>query len=378
MRCYPIFLVALMALLFAACEKDTLLTTETQDTQQYIVDEAEQLVAKADALLAQDLSVSERTPGNPGVLPAGSIDGLAKAIQEVGPYGTVLVKSGMHFEAGTVTITFPVNIIGEYGAVIQSTTTPSIEFPYTMDPALYLDHADRVQVQGLQFVPDPATGQGGTAILVSNSDRVFIKDNDFLNYFQAVVVYASDFARIHYNRAEGLYSEGFDSFNSYGFSVMSGKYAYLRGNFAEDFWTNYFVSDKEGILYKNTATGGVQGFMYGNYAEGTLQLPDETPIGADFTATKWQGIRNTAQNNATSYLIIDGANNCRLINNKAIDYAVYGFDFAGETDRFGTPVPASSDNYFLISGSNVTVKDCGVDNVIRGGKLVDTTVDPCF
>ena len=374
MRSYLISLLAVMALLFTACEKDTVFTGEDDNVQQ-VLNQADQRIADADALMEQDLFVSERAPG---VLPAFSIDGLQDAIQEVGPYGTVFVESGMHFETSPVMITFPVKIVGDEGAIIQSTTAPNADFPYTMEPALFLDHAARVHIEGLTFVPNPETGMGGTAILVSNSDRAMIRDNDFSGYFQAVMVYASDFVRIHYNRAEGLYTEGFDSFNSYGFSVMSGKAAYLRGNFAEDFWAGYFVSDKDGILYKNTATGGVQGYFFCNYGEGALELPDGTSIGAESAATNWLAYSNTAQRLVTGYLIIDGANNNRLVNNKAIDYSLYGFEFAGETTRFGAPaLPTSSDNYFLVSGRNITVKDCGLNNEICGGKLVDTTSDPC-
>ena len=54
MRSYPIFLLALVAFLFVACEKDTLKTTDNNDFQQYM-NEADQKLAEADALLAQDL-----------------------------------------------------------------------------------------------------------------------------------------------------------------------------------------------------------------------------------------------------------------------------------------------------------------------------------
>jgi hypothetical protein len=37
-------------------------------------------------------------------LPAGSIDGLAAAIASAGPGGTVILKSGLHTESGTVTV----------------------------------------------------------------------------------------------------------------------------------------------------------------------------------------------------------------------------------------------------------------------------------
>ncbi|MCB9296317.1 MAG: hypothetical protein H6559_24850 [Lewinellaceae bacterium] len=389
MRYYPIFLLALVALSLAACKKDMALTEEKAPFQSYL-EEADLKVSEADALTEQNSFVGNRAYL---LLEAYSIDGLQKAIDSVGPFGTVLVESGMHYESGTVTATHPVRIIGEPGAVIQSTTAPDAEFPYVGAPALYLNGAERSFIQGLRFVPDPATGMGGTAILVANSDRVNIRDNDFEAYFQAVLVHKSDYVRIFYNRAEGLYSEGFANFNSQGYSIVSGNNAYLRGNTAEDFWINYFVSDKDGILYKNTATGGVYGFFLCAYGEGAMELPDGTSVGAEFPATNWLAYRNTAQGMSTAYLVIDGANNSRLINNMAREYTDYGVEFAGITERFGGVLPASFDNKFAIGGRDfwefdpdtntwvervvVWVKDCGAGNDINGGRLVDTSVDMC-
>ena len=172
-------------------------------------------------------------------------------------------------------------------------------------------------------------------------------------------------------------SEGFAGFNSYGFSVMSGKGSYLRGNVAEDFTGGFFVSGEQGILYKNTATGGSTGFIYCTYPTDIMTLPDGTPIGADVSATQWLGIRNTGQQTDWGHLIIDGANNCRLINNIAIDCAVYDFEFAGPSERFGFPIPTSSNNFYL-SGPGPSVKDCGENNTIVGGNKVNTEEDLCF
>lgn len=377
MRSYSILLLALAGLSLVSCQKDKLSTTPTDDYQRFLA-EAEQRLAEADAnaLAEEAVYVSSRAPG---VLPAGSVDGLADAIAEVGPYGTVVVESGLHIETGTVVISHPVRIMGEPGAVIQSTTNPTEGLPYVVDAAIYIDHARQVHIEGLSFVPDPATGQGGTGILVSYSDRAFIKDNDFSEFLQAVVVHKSSQARIFYNRATGLYTEGYATFTSYGFIVASGQNNYLKGNAAEDFWGNYFVSGQDGIMNKNTATAGEDGFIFCTYPPVLFTPSGEEAIAAEVSATGWLAIRNTAQDALKGYVVIDGANNCRLVNNESINNSVYDFDAVGPTERFGPPaLPTSSRNVLIINDPNDVVKDCGVENTIIGGDLVDNSLDPCF
>ena len=80
-------------------------------------------------------------------------------------------------------------------------------------------------------------------------------------------------------------------------------------------------------------------------------------------------------------MIIDGVNNCKLINNSAENCALYDVEFVGPTLRFGTPepLPTSFENLFIDDpNTDIEVKDCGIDNVIEGGQLVDTAEDPCF
>ncbi len=376
MRSYSVLLLALAGLFLVSCQKDKVSTTTTDDYQQFLA-EAEQRLADADAgaLAEEAVYVSGRAPG---VLPAGSVDGLADAIAEVGPYGTVVVESGLHIETGTVIISHPVRIVGEPGAVIQSTTHPAEGLPYVVDAAIYIDHARQVHIEGLSFVPDPATGQGGTGILVSYSDRAFIRDNDFSEYLQAVVVHKSDQARIFYNRATGLYSEGFATFTSYGFIVASGQNNYLKGNAAEDFWGNYFVSGQDGILNKNTATAGEDGFIFCTYPPVLFTPSGEEAIAAEVSSTGWLAVRNTAQNARKGYVVIDGANNCRLVNNNSLNNPVYDYEIVGPTERFGPPaLPTTFNNVVIINDSGDVTKNCGDNNRVYGGTLVGLTVEPC-
>ncbi|MEZ4702828.1 MAG: hypothetical protein R2834_21020 [Rhodothermales bacterium] len=63
--------------------------------------------------------------------------------------------------------------------------------------------------------------------------------------------------------------------------------------------------------------------------------------------------------------------------NRAWNNGLYDYELAGESVRFGFFTGASVRNK-LEAGPDEGVKDCGIDNTVRGGTMVDLTVDPCF
>ena len=76
------------------------------------------------------------------------------------------------------------------------------------------------------------------------------------------------------------------------------------------------------------------------------------------------------------YLVIDGANNNLLENNDGGNNAAYDYELTGDTYRFGFLTPFAYDNT-LYAKPGQTVKNCGVNNTVIGGVLVDTAVDVC-
>ncbi len=360
---------------------------EVETDPQYYIDQAESAIAEAENEILHHPNYTDEKAAVS--LPAGSVDGLQAAIAQAGPWGKVVVQSGMHYESGTVTVTHPVRIIGKKGAVIQTTTVlPSDPqsilsgIPFVADPAIFVKDANFVQVRNLDFVPDPTTGQGSTGILAVNSNHVYIRGNSFSSYLNAVIIHESDFATIIKNEAEGLYSEGFTGYGSYGFTVATGRNARVFDNYAEDYQGNFFVSDERGIYLKNTSEGGEVGFIYCTYSANLVLQPDGTPVGASIPAKNWLGVRNTANNHVIGHLVIDGSNNCTLVSNAASNCLLYEVEFVGATTRLDPLVPVAPvtfDNLFIAgSEPNIQVKDCGVGNTIIGGNQVDLNVDPCF
>ncbi len=54
-------------------------------------------------------------------------------------------------------------------------------------------------------------------------------------------------------------------------------------------------------------------------------------------------------------------------------------ELAGDSYRFESFTPKSFDNK-VVAGwfQNIIIKNCGENNTVIGGQLVDSTQDPCF
>ena len=106
-----------LPVLFTACGKDSSTSTDIISQKTEYIETAEQQLSEIERLVNQSDFTGERKVVD---LPAGSVNGLQAAIEEAGPNGIVNVKSGLHIEDVTVTVNFTVQIIGEEGAVIES------------------------------------------------------------------------------------------------------------------------------------------------------------------------------------------------------------------------------------------------------------------
>jgi len=377
MRSLFVTFLSVLSVLFIACEKDKVTSTNTTSQEVEYIETAEQQLAEIERLVSQDDFAGERKVVD---LPAGSINGLQAAIDEAGPNGIVNVKSGSHVEETTVNVNFTVRIIGEDGAVIESNYPGVKTPPIVVNPVIRIENGNFVHVRNIQFVPGTESGEGNVGILVHNADYAYIKDNDFQGYQVAVIVDDSDFAFVQDNTANGLFSEGYVLPLSIGIANLGDTYARTKNNHMTDFGTGYFASGSNGIYSGNTAEGGQTGFFYCT-GIGLASFPDGTPISASESANNWVGIFNLAKNTGIGHLIIDGVNNCKIISNYAENCSAYDVEFVGPTLRFGTPepLPTTFENLFIDgSSTDIEVKDCGLDNIIIGGQLVDIVEDPCF
>ena len=108
--------------------------------------------------------------------PAGLMRG-AKA----GAGGTVIVKSGVHTESGTVVISAPVSIIGETGAVIESGTSPSTTYPLAIVAVLDIKNTHDVKVRGISLGPQGG-GTSNCTMLIESSPVVQILNNNVTEF----------------------------------------------------------------------------------------------------------------------------------------------------------------------------------------------------
>lgn len=312
-------------------------------------------------------------------LQAGSVNGLQAAIQQAGPWGKVIVKSGLHKEDLTVRVTHPIRILGEPGAIIQSGVSPDLSgnFPSTSFAALQVENANFVIIQKLQFIPDPAIGTGPNAIVLYESDYSLIRNNSFDSFDGAVLLVESSFCTISQNDANGPLSEG-----GYGnglFNSASSDANIFFNNTLVDFGNGMFVCDRNGLVFRNQVDSSFYGYIYCTWPLGFIQLDNGVDIGTTTSATGYLGLSNESHNSILDgYLIVDGANKNNIVNNFASNSGEYDVFFTGDFIDEGFFRPKSFENNFLAGRfRNIQVKDCGDNNNIFGGQLVDTNLDPC-
>jgi nitrous oxidase accessory protein NosD len=364
-------------LVFCACENDNLIAPTEQPDQEYTQRHAE-LETMMETELAEIESEVALSPRSVVTLPAGSVDGLAAAIADAGPGGTVNVASGPHIESGTVTINFPIRLMGEDGAVLIFDTDP-LSIAGTIVPALHVLDAPRSIISNLEI--RPANAVGGTGILLENSDRSIVIRNKTFDQENGVLVQYSDRVYLVGNdfHSSPLWLSG-EIASSFGVIVINGKNARLYNNKYSDGFCGVWTCDRNGVLAGNLLKENLYGLIICKVPEAfNYVLPSGETAFADLTGTRWSVFNNDANGNFdTGYLIIDGADRNFLIGNRASNNVRLEYDFAGETSRFGLLTPPSVRNIgFIPSGDRVL--DCGDRNRIFGGDQVDASgAGVCF
>lgn len=333
----------------------------------------EQLALEPDggaARIIEESSVQAERFASLVVVPAGSVDALAGALASAGTGGIVLLKSGMHTESGTVTITNRVNLIGESGAILRVDTDPYPSATFN-EPALHVLGASRVFIWGVDLRPTQASGN--TGILLENANLTTIGHSEVTDHQISVLLHQSDRVFLYGNTITGPA----DSF--YGIEVVNGERTTLVSNdISNAGFFGVFACDRDGLAIFNHFHDTFIGLIFCNVPYGDAVLPSGEVIGAETPATDWIARWNNATNNDWGYLAIDGANGCRMVNNDASNNSTYDVEFSGDSERFGFFTPTSSNCTVISADPAIVVKDCGLNNTVIGGTLVDTNVDPCF
>lgn len=379
-----VFSLALVLALFAGCSEDQISPVPEQPVQEVPIHPVERnaapILMELEAIEAMARSgdgLAEAAGGQVVELEAGSADGLADAIAEAGPGGIVVVKSGHHTESATVTISNEVRIVGEPGAVLECDTEP-IEVVGVIEPALHVqDATGRVVIWGLEIIPTAEVG--GTAILIEGSPNSVVSMNTIKEFQFSVVLQYADDARIYGNTIEvtDAWLTGGVA-DAYGILVINGENAGVKSNDVSGGIFNVWLCDRTGVCVQNNTHEGLIGIILCKVPV-YLPMPDGSVVGSDESCNQWVVKGNNATGNlAEGYLIVDGSNTNVLINNRASGNGTYDMELAGETERFGFVAPTSFDNVVYAGSNSMVVKNCGDNNVLIGGTLVDNDLDPCY
>ena len=379
MNCRLLLFACALFLGLTSCQKELLTETPVQPRDES--KELQTLQSRADDLDHEiQLLLNAAANGRSGaavVVPAGSEDALAAAIAAVPEGGTVILAGGDHTESGMVTVNKTVKIIGQRGARLISATQP-IPPGIPIQSALYVADAPGTTITGLEMVP--AGEVGGTAVLIFNSPGTRVYRNTISEYQFGVLVEASDDVYLAGNQISISLAWTVGAFGeAHGIVIINGEDAAIFNNDIQHAVFGIWACDKYGTAVGNRMHDNLIGLILCKVPEAALPLPNGTFVGAEFSATGWTVTNNQAKNNFdTGYLVIDGANNNYMgISNTASGNAHYDIELTADTYRFGFLTPAAFENE-VFARPNMTVKDCGNDNEVHGGILVDTNLDPCF
>jgi hypothetical protein len=303
-------------------------------------------------------------------IPAGSVDALNAAIAEADEGGVIYLKAGMHTETDRVTINKQIKLIGEDGAVLKIASSDTVS---TLNPAIYVLNAPGTAIQNLEILS--LDDFFATTVIYENSPGSALLSCKISDFGIAVWVERSDRIAIIDNEISGA--------GYWGIIVGNGQSAYIGNNDIHNCGLGIWACDRWGTLINNHFHENGNGAMLCKFNVAFEQtIPSSgDPIGSDYSGTGWK-VRNNqfTDNEGIGLFITDGSNqNLIFSDNEYLGNELYDIEIT--QDRYDPDPP-----YLFIPGAfkntihaapNVKIKDCGYDNVINGGTLVDTTVDPC-
>lgn len=348
-------------------------TAAFEQLTQETLREGERLSESYNRILSEAVNARSAGSNSKGTVyvPSGSNDALAAAIAQAGERGVVVLESGEHYESGTVAVTERVTLVGEPGARLVVDTQPLPVAP-TMDPAIHVMDASHVGIWGIEIAQSGEIG--GTAILAERAPHLVIGQNTIRGHQIAVAIDRSDHAWVLRNTVMIART----SRSVPGTVLFNGAHArFVSNTISNALGPGIFVGDEHGHVIDNETYGNFIGVLM--CTPRGLPAPSGEVLAAETPATQWLLSHNNAHDNAAwGYLLIDEVNNNTFTRtNTASNNALYDVELAGDTWRFGFLAPFTFENKAFV-GEGMTVKDCGVNNKVQGGLLVDTDVDPCF
>jgi hypothetical protein len=311
-------------------------------------------------------------------LPAGSVDALAAAIANTCDNGVIYLKSGLHTETKHITITKPVKIIGENGAVLKIKSDLAPTNPVTgaiaILPGLHVLNAPGTLIQDLEI--RPVDDDGGSAILFENSDASATMRCKISNFQFAVVVEKCDRMTIMFNKiaTTSAWQTGVVA-EAHAIMLVNGASSYVSDNEVSNSFFGIWACGEWGTLERNFCHGNAVGLILCNVPKGVI-LPSGEVTGSEIPATGWKTTNNTYTGNFDNgIMIIDGSKFNQVWNNQVhgnglspITGTAADIETYNDSYLFGFLTPKVRDNYIDTSSDPATtIRNCGTNNTFVGG-----------
>lgn len=311
-------------------------------------------------------------------VPAGSANALAAALAAAGTNGTVRLKAGLHTESGTVEIAQTVTLVGEPGAVLESATSPVLAAGQPVQPALWVHDAANVAIHDIEM--RPASAIGGCGVLLQGAANANVFSNNIHDVQYGVILEHADRAKVWGNRVAcstawqtGAIPEAL------GITVVNGVQILMADNRVTGGVFGIWPCDDGGKLLGNKTSACLIGIILCRVPAWSFKLPDGSSVGSAQPTVHCLVQGNESFGNITAgILAIDGAHDSQIVDNNSHDNGTYDVEMSGDSFRFGFLTPSSFNCTFTAGRfQGVHVKNCGNNNTVNGGLLVDNSVDPC-
>ncbi len=368
---YPCLLLAISFTVFSCIKDDTNIEKIKQDVQNALL--------QIQTVQGVDMNIKAYIARKPTVVPAGSNNALVQALKDAGDDGIVYLRSGLHTETAPIDITKRVIILGEDGAIlkIKSEVGFAKAGVTPLNAAIHVLNAPKTIIQNVEIYP--VDTNGGTAVLFENSDLSAVLSCTFKQFQLSVVLEQSNQICIIDNKINGstLWQSLNDPTLFGGIFVINGKNSWISGNDVANAFMGIFVSDKSGSVIRNKVRKGHGGYVLCSVHPNTIKLPTGGLTGSRTASSNWVIRNNESYDNLTTgYLIIDNANNNILEGNTSTGNPL-DYEMAGDTRRIGGVLALATYNNILTADVTQTVKNCGNNNTVVGGILVDLRASPC-
>lgn len=327
---------------------------------------------------AEDLEFVDRILRNPNEdilrsrgaevhIPAGSVDALQDAIDAANPGDVIVLDAGDHMESGPIVIDKSISIEGQIGTnLIFSNLLPAA----TLTAAIHIKAgAEQSVIRRIRFTStDPISG---VCIFVDALSHVKILQNVIENFVLSIVGYQAQRLIVTQNKIT------VGTGGAHGIMLSDGNQNVLVLNEITNGAFGIFTGGTNGISFSNQTHSCLYGQVLCKVPAGETVINGRT-LDTQAPTINWSVKYNEANNNLfAGYLVIDGSHNNFLIYNNGSGNGAYDIELTSETGRFGFVAPASHDNR-VIAYRWLTVKDCGNNNIVNGGKKVSLVMDPCY